>query len=106
MRTSASGQIRRTAHTAGQAGLRRSTMPVRRIMHSKTLGKQISRTRRSCMRRRKTVAVKAADMARLTMRTGPVDWGYDDDGYVFYTDGGYSMYDRRHPGLRLSINVL
>src|ERR1700683_1955385 len=36
----------------------------------------------------------------------PVDWGYDDDVYVVYTDGGYSMYDRRHPGLRLSINIL
>jgi hypothetical protein len=36
----------------------------------------------------------------------PVDWGYDDDVYVMYTDGGYYMYDRIHPGLRLSINIL
>jgi hypothetical protein len=36
----------------------------------------------------------------------PVGWGYDDDVYVVYTDGGYYMYDRVHPGLRLSINIL
>jgi hypothetical protein len=36
----------------------------------------------------------------------PVDWGYDDDVCVVYTDGGYYMYDRIHPGLRLSINIL
>jgi hypothetical protein len=35
----------------------------------------------------------------------PVGWGYDDDVYVMYTDGGYYMYDRFHPGLRLSINI-
>ena len=35
----------------------------------------------------------------------PVGWGYDDDVYVMYTDGGYYMYDRIHPGLRLSINI-
>jgi hypothetical protein len=36
----------------------------------------------------------------------PVGWGYDDDVYVIYDDGGYYMYDRFHPGLRLSINIL
>jgi hypothetical protein len=36
----------------------------------------------------------------------PVGWGYDDDGYVVYDGGGYYMYDRIHPGLRLSINIL
>jgi hypothetical protein len=36
----------------------------------------------------------------------PVGWGYDDDVYVVYTDGGYYMYNRIHPGLRLSINIL
>jgi len=36
----------------------------------------------------------------------PVGWGYDDDVYVMYTDGGYYMYDRFHPGVRLSINIL
>jgi hypothetical protein len=36
----------------------------------------------------------------------PVGWGYDDDVYVIYDGGGYYMYDRVHPGLRLSINIL
>jgi hypothetical protein len=36
----------------------------------------------------------------------PVEWGYDDDVYVVYADGGYYMYDRVHPGLRISINIL
>jgi len=36
----------------------------------------------------------------------PVGWGYDDDVYVVYTDGGYYMYNRVHPGLRLTINIL
>jgi hypothetical protein len=36
----------------------------------------------------------------------PVGWGYDDDVYVIYDGGGYYMYDRFHPGLRLSINIL
>ncbi len=34
-----------------------------------------------------------------------VGWGYQDDVYVVYSDGGYYMYDRIHPGLRLSINI-
>jgi hypothetical protein len=36
----------------------------------------------------------------------PVAWGYSDDVYVVYADGGYYMYDRVHPGLRISINIL
>ena len=36
----------------------------------------------------------------------PVGWGYDDDVYVIYDGGGYYMYDRFHPGVRLSINIL
>jgi hypothetical protein len=36
----------------------------------------------------------------------PVGWGHDDDVFVVYTDGGYYMYNRAHPGLRLSINIL
>ena len=36
----------------------------------------------------------------------PIGWGYSDDVYVVYTDGGYYMYDRVHPGLRISINIL
>jgi len=26
--------------------------------------------------------------------------------YVVYSDGGYYMYDRVHPGVRISINIL
>jgi hypothetical protein len=36
----------------------------------------------------------------------PVGWGYSDDVYVVYADGGYYMYDRVHPGVRISINIL
>jgi hypothetical protein len=36
----------------------------------------------------------------------PINWGYSDDVYVVYTDDGYYMYNRFHPGLRISINIL
>jgi hypothetical protein len=36
----------------------------------------------------------------------PVEWGYDDDVYVVFADGGYYMYDQVHPGVRISINIL
>jgi hypothetical protein len=36
----------------------------------------------------------------------PVAWGYSDDVYVVYDGGGYFMYDRFHPGLRISVNIL
>ena len=36
----------------------------------------------------------------------PIGWGYSDDVYVVYSDGGYYMYDRVHPGLRISVNIL
>ena len=36
----------------------------------------------------------------------PIGWGYSDDVYVVYADDGYYMYDRVHPGLRISINIL
>jgi hypothetical protein len=36
----------------------------------------------------------------------PMDWGYSDDVYVEYTDDGYYMYDRFHPGVRIAINIL
>jgi len=35
----------------------------------------------------------------------PVGWGYSDDVYVVYVDGGYYMYDPVHPGVRISINI-
>ena len=36
----------------------------------------------------------------------PVGWGYSDDVYVVYGDDGYYMYNRFHPGLRISLNIL
>ncbi len=36
----------------------------------------------------------------------PVAWGYSDNVYVVYVDGGYYMYDAFHPGLRISLNIL
>lgn len=36
----------------------------------------------------------------------PIAWGYSDDVYVSYADGGYYMYDRVHPGVRISISIL
>lgn len=36
----------------------------------------------------------------------PVGWGYSDDVYIVYADGGYYMYDRVHPGVRIAINIL
>ena len=36
----------------------------------------------------------------------PIGWGYSDDVYVVYADGGYFMYDAFHPGLRISLSIL
>jgi hypothetical protein len=36
----------------------------------------------------------------------PMGWGHSDDVYVIYDDGGYFMYDRFHPGFRISVNIL
>jgi hypothetical protein len=36
----------------------------------------------------------------------PIGWGYSDDVYVEYDDGGYYMYNRFRPGVRISINIL
>jgi hypothetical protein len=35
----------------------------------------------------------------------PVGWNYSDDCYVEYIDGGYYMFDLRHPGFRLTLNI-
>jgi hypothetical protein len=35
----------------------------------------------------------------------PMGWGYSDDVYVVYDGGGYYMYNRVHPGVRLSVNM-
>ena len=36
----------------------------------------------------------------------PADWDYDDDVYVDYIDDGYFLVSPRHPGLRISVNVV
>jgi hypothetical protein len=36
----------------------------------------------------------------------PIGWGYSDDVYVEYDDSGYYMYNRVHPGMRISIDIL
>jgi hypothetical protein len=35
----------------------------------------------------------------------PVGWGYDDNCYVVYQDGGYFMYDLMHPGIYISLSI-
>ncbi|MGA8152169.1 MAG: hypothetical protein WB952_14540 [Terriglobales bacterium] len=35
----------------------------------------------------------------------PVGWNYSDNVYVDYTDGGYYLYNRVHPGIRISLNI-
>ena len=36
----------------------------------------------------------------------PIGWGYSDDVYVEYTDGGYYMYNHVQPGVRISVDIL
>jgi hypothetical protein len=35
----------------------------------------------------------------------PLGWGYDDDVYVDYVGGAYFMYNLRHPGVHIALNV-
>jgi glucan-binding YG repeat protein len=35
----------------------------------------------------------------------PEGWGYNDDFYVEYIDGVYYMFNLRHPGFRLTLNI-
>ena len=35
----------------------------------------------------------------------PSGWGYDDDVYVEYIGGGYYMYNRRHPGIHITLSL-
>jgi hypothetical protein len=35
----------------------------------------------------------------------PRGWGYDDDCYVVYEGGAYYMYNLRHPGIHISLNI-
>ena len=35
----------------------------------------------------------------------PPGWNYSDDVYVEYIEGGYYLYNRRHPGIHLTLNL-
>ena len=35
----------------------------------------------------------------------PVGWDYNDDVYVVFVDGAYYMYDLRHPGIHITLNL-
>ncbi len=36
----------------------------------------------------------------------PVGWAYTDDVYIDFVDGGYYMFNLRHPGVRVAVTVL
>jgi hypothetical protein len=36
----------------------------------------------------------------------PIGWGYSDDVFVEYADGGYYMHDRVQPGVRIAVDIL
>lgn len=36
----------------------------------------------------------------------PVGWAYTDDCYIDFVDGEYYMFNLRHPGVRIAVNVL
>jgi hypothetical protein len=36
----------------------------------------------------------------------PAGWAYTDDCYIDFVDGGYFLFDLRHPGVRLAVTVL
>ena len=35
----------------------------------------------------------------------PPGWGYTDDVYVEYIEGGYYLFNRRHPGIHITLNI-
>jgi hypothetical protein len=35
----------------------------------------------------------------------PMGWDYNDDVYVVFVDGAYYLYDLRHPGIRITLNL-
>ena len=35
----------------------------------------------------------------------PSDWDYNDNVYVEYVDSSYYLYDLRHPGIHISLNI-
>ena len=36
----------------------------------------------------------------------PHGWGYSDDVYIDFVDGTYYLFNLRHPGVRIAVNVL
>jgi hypothetical protein len=36
----------------------------------------------------------------------PHGWSYNDNCYIDYVDGGYYLFDLRHPGVRIAVTVL
>lgn len=35
----------------------------------------------------------------------PAGWSYNDNCYIDFVDGGYYLFNLRHPGVRISVNV-
>ncbi len=38
--------------------------------------------------------------------TWPHGWSYNDNCYIDFVDGGYFLFDLRHPGVRIAIAVI
>ena len=36
----------------------------------------------------------------------PGGWAYTDDTYIDYVDGGYFLFNLRHPGVRVAVTIL
>ena len=36
----------------------------------------------------------------------PHGWSYNDDVYIDFVDGGYFLFNNRHPGVRIAVTVL
>jgi hypothetical protein len=36
----------------------------------------------------------------------PAGWAYTDDCYIDFVDGGYYLFNLRHPGVRIAVTVL
>jgi hypothetical protein len=36
----------------------------------------------------------------------PHGWSYNDDCYIDFVDGGYFLFNLRHPGVRIAVTVL
>jgi|SRR5580704_9527175 hypothetical protein len=36
----------------------------------------------------------------------PAGWAYSDDCYIDFVDGGYYLFNLRHPGVRIAVSVV